>query len=214
MPRFDYISDPEEIERRSFHHIRKLTDLSKFDTDQEQVAMRLVHTCGDPSITKDLYFSNHAVQAGMLALKQASTVILCDVEMVNRGISRKYIQNPVYCFLNHLDIKKYPIKITRAMSAMQHWLPYMANSIVVIGNAPTVLFSLLNLLDSGSVQPALIIGMPVGFINAAEAKQALHDIAPSEFNTPCITILGCRGGSNLAAATINAIARMNNGIRF
>lgn len=215
MPRFDYLRDPDEIERQSFARIRQLTDLSRFDPDQQQVAMRLVHTAGDPDIVRDLQFGPGAVEAGLAALEQSADV-LCDIEMVSHGISKRYLQSQVYCFLNLPTVAERARQSgeTRTMAAMAEWPMYLAGSIVVIGNAPTALFRLLELLDEGAPWPALIIGMPVGFINAAESKQALWDIASSEFQTPCITLLGRRGGSNLAAATLNALARMANGIRF
>lgn len=215
MPRFDYLSDPDEIERQSFFQIRQLTDLSHFDLDQQQVAMRLVHTSGDPSIIRDLRFSPGAVAAGLDALTEGANV-LCDIEMVSRGIGKRYMKGPVHCFLNAPDVAESARQTgeTRAMAAMAKWPAHLAGSIVAIGNAPTALFRLLDLLDEGGPRPALIIGMPVGFINAAESKQALWNVAPSEFQTPCITLLGRRGGSALAAATLNALARMTHGIRF
>ena len=215
MPRFDYLSDPDEIERQSFVQIRQLTDLSRFDPDQQQVAMRLVHTSGDPDILQDLQFSPDAVSAGLTALTQGADV-LCDIEMVGRGISKRYLTGQVHCFLNAPEVAERARQTgeTRSMAAMAEWPTRLAGSIVAIGNAPTALFRLLDLLDEGAPRPALIIGMPVGFINAAESKQALWDIAPSEFRTPCITLLGRRGGSSLAAATLNALARMASGIRF
>lgn len=215
MPRFDYLRDPDEIERQSFVQIRQLTDLSRFNPDQQQVAMRLVHTSGDPGIVHDLHFSPGAVEAGLAAL-QRSADVLCDIEMVNHGISKRYLQGPVHCFLNSPTVAERARQTgeTRTMAAMTEWPVYLADSIVVIGNAPTALFRLLDLLDEGAPRPALVIGMPVGFINAAESKQALWDVAPSEFQTPCITLLGRRGGSSLAAATLNALARMAHGIRF
>ncbi len=215
MPRFDYLRDPDEIERQSFAQIRQLTDLSGLDADQQQVAMRLVHTSGDPGIVQDLHFSPGAVAAGLAALKQDAGV-LCDIEMVSHGISKRYLQGPVRCFLNAPEVAAQARQTgeTRSMAAMAQWPAHLAGSIVAIGNAPTALFRLLDLLDEGAPRPALIIGMPVGFINAAESKQALWDVAPQEFHTPCITLLGRRGGSSLAAATVNALARMANGIRF
>ncbi|MCB1821749.1 MAG: precorrin-8X methylmutase [Candidatus Competibacteraceae bacterium] len=215
MPRFDYLRDPDEIERQSFAQIRQLTDLSRFDADQQQVAMRLVHTSGDPGIVHDLYFSSGAVEAGLTALQQSANV-LCDIEMVSHGISKRYLKGQVHCFLNSPTVAERARQTgeTRSMVAMNEWPLHLAGSIVAIGNAPTALFRLLDLLDEGAPRPALIIGMPVGFINAAESKQAMWDVAPSEFQTPCITLLGRRGGSSLAAATLNALARMANGIRF
>ncbi len=215
MPRFDYLRDPDAIERQSFEQIRQLTDLSGFDTDQQQVAMRLVHTSGDPAIVDDLQFSPGAVAAGLAALAQGADV-LCDIEMVSHGISRRYLRGQVRCFLNAPEVAERARQTgeTRAMAAMTEWPLHMVGNIVAIGNAPTALFKLLELLDEGAPRPALIIGMPVGFINAAESKQALWEVAASEFQTPCITLLGRRGGSSLAAATLNAMARMSHGVRF
>ncbi len=215
MPRFDYLRDPDAIERQSFEQIRQLTDLSGFDTDQQQVAMRLVHTSGDPAIVDDLQFSPGAVDAGLAALTHGADV-LCDIEMVSHGISRRYLRGQVRCFLNAPEVAERARQTgeTRAMAAMTEWPLHMVGNIVAIGNAPTALFKLLELLDEGAPRPALIIGMPVGFINAAESKQALWEVAASEFQTPCITLLGRRGGSSLAAATLNALARMSNGVRF
>ncbi|MBZ4192989.1 MAG: precorrin-8X methylmutase [Candidatus Contendobacter sp.] len=215
MPRFEYLRDPDEIERQSFILIRQLTDLSRFDADQQQVAMRLVHTAGDPGIVHDLQFSPGAVEAGLAALAQNADV-LCDIEMVSHGISKRYLRGQVRCFLNAPEVADRARQLgeTRTMAAMTEWPLHMVGNILAIGNAPTALFRLLELLDGGAPRPALIIGMPVGFINAAESKQALWDVAASEFQTPCITLLGRRGGSSLAAATLNALARMANGIRF
>ncbi|HRD64831.1 MAG TPA: precorrin-8X methylmutase [Candidatus Competibacter sp.] len=215
MPRFDYLRDPDEIERQSFVQIRQLTDLSGFDADQQQVAMRLIHTSGDPGIVHDLHFSPGSIDAGLAALENGADV-LCDIEMVSHGISKRYLKGKVHCFLNSPSVAEHARQTgeTRSMAAMAEWPAHLAGSIVAIGNAPTALFRLLDLLDEGAPRPALIIGMPVGFINAAESKQALWDTAPSEFRTPCITLLGRRGGSSLAAATLNALARMANGIRF
>lgn len=215
MPRFDYLRDPDEIERQSFAQIRQLTDLSRFDPDQQQVAMRLAHTSGDPGIVHDLHFSPGAVAAGLAALQQRADV-LCDIEMVSQGVSKRYLQGQVHCFLNSPTVAERARRTgeTRSMAAMTEWPTHLGGSIVAIGNAPTALFRLLELLDEGAPRPALIIGMPVGFINAAESKQALWDVASNEFQTPCITLLGRRGGSSLAAATLNALARMAHGIRF
>jgi precorrin-8X/cobalt-precorrin-8 methylmutase len=215
MSRFDYLRDPDEIERQSFTQIRQLTDLSRFDPDQQQVAMRLVHTSGDPDIVHDLHFSPGAVEAGLTALQQSADV-LCDIEMVSHGVSKRYLRGHVHCFLNSPTVAERARQTgeTRSMAAMTEWPAHLAGSIVAIGNAPTALFRLLELLDEGAPRPALIIGMPVGFINAAESKQAMWEVAPSELQTPCITLLGRRGGSSLAAATLNALARMAHGIRF
>lgn len=211
---FDYLRDPLEIERRSFALIRELTDLSRFDPDQQQVAMRLVHTSGDPGIVTDLYFSPGACAAGVTALAQGAE-LLCDIEMVRQGLSRRYLKGEVHCFLNAPETATQASQKgeTRAMAAMANWLDHLQGSVVVIGNAPTALFRLLEMLAEGAPKPALIVGMPVGFINAAESKQALIEHAPETFGVPCIALQGRRGGSTLAAATVNALARMANGVR-
>jgi precorrin-8X/cobalt-precorrin-8 methylmutase len=215
MIRFDYLTDPLEIERRSFVQIRELTDLSRFDPDQQQLAMRLVHTSGDPGIVNDLYFSPGAVDAGLEALQRGAPV-LCDVEMVRQGISKPYLKSEVLCFINGETVSERAGQQgeTRTMAAMTHWSEHLAGSIVAIGNAPTALFRLLEMLCAGAPRPALIVGMPVGFINARESKQALLDHAPGYLQVPCITLQGRRGGSTLTAAAINALARLAQGLRY
>lgn len=213
MAQFVYLTDPVEIERRSFAQIRKLTDLGRFAPDEQQVAMRLVHSCGDPSIVAELYFSLGAVTAGLEALRQGATV-LCDVEMVRHGLSRRYLQGEILCFVNAEPERANQRGETRSMRALVHWPEHLAGSIVAIGNAPTALFRLLEMLYAGAPRPALIIAMPVGFIGAQEAKQALIEHAPDALNVPCITLQGRRGGSALTAATLNALARLDQGMRF
>jgi precorrin-8X/cobalt-precorrin-8 methylmutase len=215
MAQFQYLTDPLEIERRSFAQIRQLTDLDRFDPDQQQVAMRLIHTSGDPRIVEDLYFSPGAVTAGLEALNRGAD-ILCDVSMVRQGVSRRYLKGEVYCFLNSEAVTERAKTLgeTRSMAAMAQWPAHLEGGIVAIGNAPTALFRLLEMLYGGAPRPALVIGMPVGFINARESKDALMEHGPALLGTPCITIQGNRGGSTLAAATLNALARLSNGIRF
>jgi precorrin-8X/cobalt-precorrin-8 methylmutase len=211
---FDYLHDPLEIERRSFAQIRALTDLSRFDPEQQQVALRLVHTSGDPSLVADLYFSPGACTAGAEALAQGAEV-LCDIEMLKHGLSRRYLKGAIRCFLNAPETAEHARQRgeTRSMAAVAEWLDYLHGSVVAIGNAPTALFRLLELLAAGAPRPALIVGMPVGFINAAEAKQALLEYAPGTLGVPCITLQGRRGGSALAAAAVNALARLAQGER-
>jgi precorrin-8X/cobalt-precorrin-8 methylmutase len=215
MNAFAYPTDPAEIERRSFAEIRRLTDLSRFDSDQQQVVMRLVHTCGDPSVAADIHFSPGAVTAGLGAL-QANAPVLCDVEMVRHGINRRYCRGEVLCFLSAdaADVAPHRSGETRSMAALAQWRDHLAGAIVAIGNAPTALFRLLELLHEGAPRPALIIGMPVGFISARESKESLLEQAPAGFNVPCITVRGRRGGSTLTAAAVNALARLAQGIRY
>lgn len=214
MPRFEYLTDPQDIERRSFAAIRQLTDLSRFDADQQQVAMRLVHTSGDPTLVEALSFSADAVTAGCTALKRGAGV-LCDVKMVRHGISQRFLNGgQVHCFLEEAtEMAPTTSGETRSMVAIAHWRDHLADNLVAIGNAPTALFRLLELLYDGAPRPALIIGMPVGFISAAEAKEALVEHA-AMLGVPYITLRGRRGGSALAAATLNALARLARGLRF
>ncbi|HXH01814.1 MAG TPA: precorrin-8X methylmutase [Candidatus Competibacteraceae bacterium] len=215
MSRFHYIRDPDEIERRSFARIRELTDLSRFDDDQAQVAMRLVHTCGDPSIVAHLAFSPGACAAGLAAMRTGAP-ILCDVEMVRHGLNRRLLGKQALCYLNDpraAEIGRQRGE-TRSMAALELWREHLEGSIAAIGNAPTALFRLLELLDEGAPRPALIVGMPVGFIGAVESKQALAAVAYAEFGVPWITVHGLRGGSALTAAAVNALGRLARGIRF
>ncbi|MFA7553299.1 MAG: precorrin-8X methylmutase [Spongiibacteraceae bacterium] len=209
---FHYEADPIKIEQQSFCQIRTLTPLEGFSTDEQQIVMRLVHTCGDPTAAEDVYFSDNAVKAGLEALVLGSQV-LCDVEMVRHGVTKRMINTKPLCFLNDEDIPALAKAAgeTRTMAALQKWLPYLENSIVMIGNAPTALFRLLEMLRDGAPKPKLIIGMPVGFVGAAESKEALKR-CHRDLSVECVTILGRRGGSALTAATLNTLLRMRNGI--
>lgn len=211
---FEYEQDPVVIERESFVQIRDLSDLSRFAPDQAQIAMRMVHTCGDPGITDMIRFSDDAVTQGLTALK-AGKPILCDVEMVRHGLSRRLYDSPIQCYLNEADIASLARKRgeTRTMAALDYWKPQLDGAIVVIGNAPTALFRLLEILQGTNQRPALIVGMPVGFIGAAESKQTLWELH-QQLGVQCITLLGQRGGSALAASVLNALARLQRGIRF
>lgn len=210
---FDYLSDPEQIERKSFAQIKDLTALDHFDEFQRQVAMRLVHTCGDPSIVDSLLFSPEAVPIGMRAMEHGAA-ILCDVEMLRQGISASHCKGEKLCFLNQTGVatRAREQSQTRSMAAVDHWRAHLASSLAVIGNAPTALFRLLELMTEGLPPPALVIAMPVGFVGAMESKQALVDLGP-ELGLPYITLRGRRGGSALAAAAVNALGRLACGIR-
>lgn len=208
---FDYIRNPVEIEKRSFEQIRQLTDLSRFNEDQHQVAMRLVHTCGDPSVVEQLVFCGDAVNAGLAAIDRHAP-ILCDVEMVRNGITRRYINSEVNCFLKTEGIGELAKSRgeTRTMAALDYWQPHIENSIVLIGNAPTALFRLLEMLQQGCPKPALIIAMPVGFIGAAESKDALIEVAETH-SLNAITLTGRVGGSALTVSVLNSLARQLQG---
>jgi precorrin-8X/cobalt-precorrin-8 methylmutase len=209
-----YIRDPAAIERESFRQIRVLTDLSAFGPLGKQVAMRVVHTCGEPEIVRDLLLSEAAVAAGIDAVARAAP-ILCDVEMVRHGITRRYLDSDLLCFLNDDQTRALAADSgdTRSMAALALWRPHVDGAIAVFGNAPTALFRLLELIEAGEARPALVIGMPVGFIGAAESKDALCQVA-ERHGIPAISLRGRRGGSAIAAACVNAIARLARGERY
>lgn len=209
--KFEYIHDPQKIERESFRQIRALTSLDGFSIEAQQVVMRIVHSVGIPSVASQVCFSDNACQSGIEALKNGAP-ILCDVEMVKQGITKRMIKTDPLCFLNKAGVADRAKETgeTRTMAALQSWLPYLEGSVVVIGNAPTALFRLLEMIDQGAPKPALIIGMPVGFVGAAESKQALWDHHKS-LNIECITLLGREGGSAVSSATCNALLRCIKG---
>ena len=210
----DYIKDPQKIEEKSFSLIRAATDMTGFDEMQQQLVMRLVHTCGNPDIVDQVRISSGAIDAGIEALKNDAN-LLCDVEMVKQGLTRRYLNKEPMCFLNHdktLELAGASGE-TRSMSALELWRPYLYNSIVIIGNAPTALFRLLEMLESGDDKPALVIGMPVGFVGAPEAKDYLWNHR-AELGLECITLQGRVGGSALAAGAFNTLMRLKNGLRF
>ncbi len=210
MP-FNYEIDPLVIEGNSFKQIRQLTDLKSFSLEEQQVVMRIVHSLGMPEIADYVRFSNHACESGMKAL-QEKRPILCDVEMVKQGVTKRMISDMPLCFLNEPKTAQRAKEMgeTRSMAALALWQPYLKNSIVLIGNAPTALFRLLEMIEQGADKPALIIGMPVGFVGAAESKQALWEVHQT-MGIECITLLGRQGGSAVTAASCNALLRCNHG---
>lgn len=202
---FDYIRDPAEIYRRSFETVRNETDLSGVPGDLENVVLRLIHACGMPDIINDLRFSAGAGAAGRGALVNGKPV-LTDAEMVRHGIikSRLPAKNTLIC-TTHSPVameQMHEQQTTRSAVAVDQWLPFLDGAVVAIGNAPTALFRLLELLADGADRPAVIFGFPVGFIGAAESKQALVDHAG---DIPYVTLLGRRGGSAIASAAVNAL---------
>lgn len=210
MP-FDYVVDPKAIERESFRQIRSLAELSSFGAEQQQVVMRIVHSLGMPHLAQQVHFSEGACEAGMDALGKGAE-ILCDVEMVKQGITKRMVKKEPLCFLNDERTQALAIDTgkTRSMAALALWEPYVKGSVVVIGNAPTALYRLLELIEQGGAKPALVIGMPVGFVGAAESKQALWDVHKT-LGIECITLLGREGGSAVSSASCNALLRCNIG---
>jgi precorrin-8X/cobalt-precorrin-8 methylmutase len=205
----DYIRDGNEIYQKSFATIRAEADLSILPQDLEVVAVRLIHACGMTDIIKDLGYSEDVVKIGRAALKNGAN-ILCDAQMVANGVTRKRLpaNNPVICTLNEPEVPEIAKTIgnTRSAAAMELWRSYIEGSIVAIGNAPTALFRLLEMLDQGLPKPAVILGFPVGFVGAIESKAAL---AANSRGVPFLTIHGRRGGSAMAAAALNALAMEN-----
>ena len=210
----DYLRDPVEIEKRSFEIIREQTDLTGFDESQAQVVMRVVHTCGMPEIAQQLRFTEGAVDAGLHAL-QTRKPLLCDVEMIVHGISRRYVESQVQCHLNSFGVaeKAKATGQTRSMAALDFWGDHLEDSIAVIGNAPTALFRLLEMIQLGVPKPALVIGVPVGFVGAVESKDLLWEECEL-LQMDVITLLGRQGGSAVASAVVNALGRMHKGVFF
>lgn len=202
---YDYIHDGQEIYRRSFATIRTEADLARFTPEEEVVAVRIIHACGMVEVAADIGFSSGAVIAARQALRDGAP-ILCDAQMVANGVTRKRlpVNNDVICTLNHADVPNMAARLgnTRTAAAVDLWRDRLAGSVVAIGNAPTALFRLLEILDEGVAPPALIIGMPVGFIGAAESKEALA----ARHGVNFAIVRGRKGGSAMAAATVNALA--------
>jgi precorrin-8X/cobalt-precorrin-8 methylmutase len=210
MP-YCYETNPKRIEQESFKQIRALTSLEGLSREQQQVVMRIVHSVGLPDVAKQVRFSAHACESALAAIKAKST-ILCDVEMVKQGITKRMIHSEPVCYLNDeraISLAKQTAE-TRSMAALELWREQLAGSIVVIGNAPTALYRLLEMLKAGCDKPALIIGMPVGFVGAAESKDALWN-EHEKYGVECITLLGKQGGSAVSSATCNALLRCHLG---
>ena len=203
MADYDYIRDGDAIYRRSFAIIRAETDLARFTPEEERVAVRIVHACGMPDVARDLAFAPGAAAAGIAAL-QAGATILCDAQMVAHGVTRARLPagNEVICTLSDPAVAELARRqgTTRSAAAVDLWGDRLKGAVVAIGNAPTTLFRLLEVLAAGAPRPACILGMPVGFVGAAESKEALI-----EAGLPSLVVRGRRGGSAMAAAAVNAL---------
>ena len=202
-----YLRDGTAIYRRSFAIIRAEADLSRFAADEAEIAVRMIHACGQVEVAQHIVFGRNLVAAARGALA-AGAPILCDAEMVAHGITRARLpaRNEVICTLN--DARATAIAAenatTRSAAALDLWLDRLGGAVVAIGNAPTALFRLLELIDDGAPKPAAILGIPVGFVGAAEAKQAL---AADPRGVPFLIVRGRIGGSAMTAAAVNALAR-------
>jgi len=202
-----YLRDGNAIYERSFAIIRAEADLSRFSAAEADVAVRMIHACGQVEVARHIVFGGSSVEAARRALA-AGAPILCDAEMVAHGITRARLPagNEVVCTLNDpsvADIAR-ARQTTRSAAALDLWLDRLGGAVAAIGNAPTALFRLLDLLDAGAPKPAIILGIPVGFVGAAESKEAL---AADPRGVPFIIVRGRMGGSAMTAAAVNALAR-------
>ncbi|GAB32802.1 precorrin-8X methylmutase [Gordonia otitidis] len=201
----DYLRDAAEIYRQSFATIRAEADLSGFNPDVAGVVVRMIHACGETDLTRDVVATDGVVDAARSALSTGAP-ILCDATMVASGITRRRLpaDNDVLCYLTEPGLPQLAkeMSTTRTAAALEFWRPHLDGAVVAIGNAPTALFALLDMIDAGAARPAAIVGAPVGFIGAAESCAVLADRNDLEF----ITVVGRRGGSAIVAAAVNALA--------
>lgn len=201
-----YEKNGAEIYRQSFAIIRAKADLSRFSPEESQVAVRMIHSCGMVDLVDDIAFSPGAVIKARSAL-QGGAPILCDVQMVASGVTRRRLpaDNEVLCTLSDPGVAERAHKMgnTRTAASVELWGDRLDGAVVAIGNAPTALFHLLDLLRDSDIRPATIIGIPVGFIGAAESKQALAD---NDLGLDYIVVHGSRGGSAITCGALNAIA--------
>jgi precorrin-8X/cobalt-precorrin-8 methylmutase len=197
----EYLRDPGAIYARSFEIIRAEADFSHLPEDAAVIATRIVHACGMTEIAADLRISREFHTAARSAI-HAGKPVLVDAEMVRHGIKAKALN--IVCTLNDPKAREIGLRetTTRSAAAVGLWRPHIDGALVVIGNAPTALFALLELIDSGGPRPAAIAAFPVGFVGAAESKQELH---ASPRGIPYATLLGRKGGSAMAAAAVNAL---------
>jgi precorrin-8X/cobalt-precorrin-8 methylmutase len=202
----EYVRDGAEIYRRSFATIRAEAELGGLPADVERVAVRMIHACGMVDLVADLAYSPDVAAKARAALL-AGAPILCDATMIASGVTRKRlpVDNEVLCTLTDPRVPALAADLgtTRSAAALELWGDRLADAVVAIGNAPTALFRLLELLDAGAPRPAAILGLPVGFVGAVESKVAL---AEHTAGVPYLVVHGRRGGSAMAVAAVNAIA--------
>ncbi len=201
-----YLRDPELIYQQSFTAIRKEADLSHFPQDIANIVVRMIHSCGMIDIAQDIVYTISAASAGKAALNQGAPV-LCDSRMVYEGVIRTQLpaENEVLCWNNCPESAVLAKKLgtTRSAAAVDLWRPKLAGAVVAVGNAPTTLFRLLEVLEEGVNPPAVIFGLPVGFVGAAESKELL--VKQCKESVQFLTLTGRRGGSAMAAAAVNAL---------
>ncbi len=204
---FDYERDGNAIYERSFAIIREEAELGRFTPDEADVAVRMIHACGLVEAAFAIDFAPDLVRAARNAL-HAGAPILCDAQMVAHGVTRARLpaQNEVICTLREPEVPELAERLgtTRSAAALELWRDHMEGAVIAIGNAPTALFRLMEMLDAGAPKPAAILGIPVGFVGAAESKDAL---ALCEHGVPWLVVRGRLGGSAMTAAAVNALAR-------
>lgn len=202
----DYVRDGAAIYRESFATIRAEADLGGLPADAARVAVRMIHACGMVDLVTDIAFSPNAIGKAQAALR-AGAPILCDARMVAAGVTRKRLpaDNEVVCMLGDPRVPDLAAKMgnTRSVAGFELVRDRLGDSVVAIGNAPTALFHLLDMIADGAPRPAAVLGIPVGFVGAAESKQAL---AGNSMGLEYLVVHGRRGGSAMAAAAVNAIA--------
>lgn len=203
--RRSYIRDGNEIYRNSFAIIRAEADLARFSGHAEKVVVRIIHASGMVEIAHDIVMSHNFTETARAALTDGAP-ILCDTQMVVHGITRARLpaRNEVVCTLGDSNVPELARRMatTRTAAAMELWRPNLRGSLVVIGNAPTALFHLLEMIDQGAPKPAAVIGVPVGFVGAVESKDALAN----DSRLPFLIVRGRKGGSAMAVAAVNALA--------
>ena len=207
MLKQDYLRDGATIYERSFAIIRAEADLSRFTKDEAEIAVRMIHACGRVDAAEAIAFSHGFVPAARGALRRGAP-IFCDAQMVAHGMTRARLpaKNDVICTLRDDRVAALAEKLgtTRSAAALELWRDRLEGAVVAIGNAPTALFHLLEMLEAGAPKPAAILGIPVGFVGAAESKDAL---AANTHSVPWLVVRGRMGGSAMTAAALNALAK-------
>lgn len=208
---YPFETNPIHIADQSFQIIESLVDLSRFSENEKAVAKRIIHTTGDTEFAAITQLGNRAVEEGIAAIARACNIVT-DVEMVASGINKSrlgFFNCPIHTSICHPDAAYIAESegITRSMAGARLLKSFMNNAIILCGNAPTFLFEIMEMVKSGEIRPALIVGVPVGFVGAAESKSQLWELA---YSVPVITCAGTKGGSAIAAAVLNALVLQAN----
>ena len=208
-----YEHDPKVIQANSIKLIREKLQFADPSDPVQQLLIRMVYTYGDDSLVEGSRFSDEAITAGLIALKKNANVI-CDTDMVTEGLKTEYLKKEPICLIDKPSVisQAKSKKLTRAMVSVENWKRFAEGSIILIGNEATALLRLIELIEADEIKkPALIIGMPRGYIGAIEAKQYLWDHS-KQIDVPCITVLGSQGGSTLVAAVMNGLLYLQQDI--